>query len=815
MLTKDAIGKLVNRYRAVLKKCRLMNVFGSLALVAMLIAGGMVCPVSAQEGVTDISQSQDWIEDTILKNHALVGSFNDKTFTIKNGATLSFDTQLKDSVQWKYPKYTFSTGVVTILANNGSSVTINGEATQEGKFPVITITNKNNNEYWSGDMGSEVGSNYAVASYGEQSHLSFNNVNLNLDHVAEGIYAAEKGSIYIDNEFVNITADHFDELQHHAIVAQDGSTIDIKSKSVKLHVNGISTEKNDPYTVFSSGIHTTYGGNIKIDAEDSLSVIVETKNEATDRAQNYGVYALGQYGTEGSIKLSGKNFELKVSGAKRNNNIGLLAGALGESSSLSAEFKNISIQSAGEGITSETMSGQADNFESKISVTAADKLEIDAPNGIVANTRWGKNTIATAANSLSINSDDFVILNWSDFTKNNTASTNIAVTGNNITLLSQNYGVYSDVRNQNGNTSLIDVQGDTELTINAPLVAYSFSGDGSKTGEGTINLNTNGCGRTDLTGAIVARHKSQTNVGLNTGDSAWRGFAQDYRAKNAADESGEINVTARNGATWHVSPVTAIAGTDYRVDGDSKSYLTTWNSLDSSNIDFRQGNNTYQAVDIGTLTGRGTTFWLATDVNGKRGEGKSTDQAIIHSGSGAHKIHVDSNGREPWAEKQKDYLVLHLEENGTASTQIENPATGKTDGTEGKALSFTLTNKGQVVDVGNYLYRLATRDNQNPGEGGTEWYLKRVEKLPDPTDPVTPPSGDDNPPLSPSGEAEAALSGLAGHYALWWGLQTDLRKRLGEIRYGTQEGLWVRGFADKARLDGLRGTGFSIFTAVP
>lgn len=179
----------------------------------------MVCPVSAQEGVTDISQSQDWIEDTILKNHALVGSFNDKTFTIKNGATLSFDTQLKDSVQWKYPKYTFSTGVVTILANNGSSVTINGEATQEGKFPVITITNKNNNEYWSGDMGSEVGSNYAVASYGEQSHLSFNNVNLNLDHVAEGIYAAEKGSIYIDNEFVNITADHFDELQHHAIVA--------------------------------------------------------------------------------------------------------------------------------------------------------------------------------------------------------------------------------------------------------------------------------------------------------------------------------------------------------------------------------------------------------------------------------------------------------------------------------------------------------------------------------------------------------------------------------------------------------------------
>ena len=34
-MTKRAIGNLVNRYRAVLKKCRLLNVFGSL-----LLAGG-------------------------------------------------------------------------------------------------------------------------------------------------------------------------------------------------------------------------------------------------------------------------------------------------------------------------------------------------------------------------------------------------------------------------------------------------------------------------------------------------------------------------------------------------------------------------------------------------------------------------------------------------------------------------------------------------------------------------------------------------------------------------------------------------------
>lgn len=39
-LTKGAIGNLINRYRAVLKKCHLLNVFGSLAVAGMLVMGG-------------------------------------------------------------------------------------------------------------------------------------------------------------------------------------------------------------------------------------------------------------------------------------------------------------------------------------------------------------------------------------------------------------------------------------------------------------------------------------------------------------------------------------------------------------------------------------------------------------------------------------------------------------------------------------------------------------------------------------------------------------------------------------------------------
>lgn len=49
-LTKGAIGNLINRYKAVLKKCHLLNVFGSLAVAGMLVMGG-----AATAGASDVT----------------------------------------------------------------------------------------------------------------------------------------------------------------------------------------------------------------------------------------------------------------------------------------------------------------------------------------------------------------------------------------------------------------------------------------------------------------------------------------------------------------------------------------------------------------------------------------------------------------------------------------------------------------------------------------------------------------------------------------------------------------------------------------
>lgn len=71
-LTKGAIGNLINRYKAVLKKCHLMNTFGSLAVAGMLVMGGAGMAVAA--GAQDVALGAGGSYDkTDAVNHLMGG----------------------------------------------------------------------------------------------------------------------------------------------------------------------------------------------------------------------------------------------------------------------------------------------------------------------------------------------------------------------------------------------------------------------------------------------------------------------------------------------------------------------------------------------------------------------------------------------------------------------------------------------------------------------------------------------------------------------------------------------------------------------
>ena len=89
MLTKGAIGNLVNRYNAVLKKCRLMNMFASLAIACTITIA--VPTISLAENYI-ISKSTNWGDYTLENyNHRARMLHGGETLTILNDAIVTFD----------------------------------------------------------------------------------------------------------------------------------------------------------------------------------------------------------------------------------------------------------------------------------------------------------------------------------------------------------------------------------------------------------------------------------------------------------------------------------------------------------------------------------------------------------------------------------------------------------------------------------------------------------------------------------------------------------------------------------------------------
>ena len=83
-LTKGAIGNLINRYKAVLKKCHLMNTFGSLAVAGMLVMGGAGVATAAGDRALG-GGSLEWSGDA---DHLMGGNLYKGNVTLPEVTTL-------------------------------------------------------------------------------------------------------------------------------------------------------------------------------------------------------------------------------------------------------------------------------------------------------------------------------------------------------------------------------------------------------------------------------------------------------------------------------------------------------------------------------------------------------------------------------------------------------------------------------------------------------------------------------------------------------------------------------------------------------
>lgn len=246
---------------------------------------------------------------------------------------------------------------------------------------------------------------------------------------------------------------------------------------------------------------------------------------------------------------------------------------------------------------------------------------------------------------------------------------------------------------------------------------------------------------------------SRVSVDLSGAMNVFRGSAVRF---GDSPEWNIINLALSEGATWHVKPFVG-----------QNNFATTMR-LDGGHVNLLYGEDKYQAVDVGTLSGQGGRIRFGLVLHEALEANDRLDVGTTEPG--AHVLHVEVHqGFEPV--DMKGYLV---------SADID------------EGVSFTADNNTIEAGLYRYNYRVANRDDEETGE--RQWYLEFDEAV--------------DPELSPSGEAVAAMAGMGAQSALYLAQLSDLRKRLGEVREGVHDGWWASVGGGKDRISGFASTGF-------
>ena len=208
-LTKGAIGNLINRYTAVLKKCHLMNTFGSLAVAGMLVMGG-----AGVAGANTIAHIADG-----------AGTHN------YPGETLSYSSPDNDAVVVQGGKLRQN-----IQVNIGNTETKNIDVTAQGGIFVkqnghVTLTAKNINLTSTAESGG-----YAA--------LWAQNNSVNTDNIPEN----ERASITINADKTSISSNNLGIVAiSNGIVTVNGD-LSVKAKTAllargdaQIHINTSGT----------------------------------------------------------------------------------------------------------------------------------------------------------------------------------------------------------------------------------------------------------------------------------------------------------------------------------------------------------------------------------------------------------------------------------------------------------------------------------------------------------------------------------------------------------------------------------------------
>ena len=315
-----------------------------------------------------------------------------------------------------------------------------------------------------------------------------------------------------------------------------------------------------------------------------------------------------------------------------------------------------------------------------------------------------------------------------------------------------------------------------------------------------------------INGGIYAIHGGMADITLDGANSFIQGHIDQRDSlmdgSQALDSStcGKINLTLKNGAAWintdYLSSDTSKFGDGFST-ADTVTMAGGTIDMSSAKVEGWQRSayqkiilNSLKADSVGTRHGHMVfDMNLAEEVNTSATENHfkaNADQLIVKgSAKGNYSAAINFVNPSVPIDPSKKYSENWLIHQGLGSDMtVTNLAGGNTFYGSGMLTVWSLVfvpagMQGQLDDD-------AIRGQlTNVGSGEGYWHLVRTDE---PVPPVTPPV---TPPLPPEVNDNMTIGTSAGQALAYLADLEDLRTRLGEVRYGSQDGAWVKAFSKK------------------
>lgn len=338
--------------------------------------------------------------------------------------------------------------------------------------------------------------------------------------------------------------------------------------------------------------------------------------------------------------------------------------------------------------------------------------------------------------------------------------------------------------------------------LNRLVAIYSNNTGWIGSVDGVSVDNTSTGALVQIDGQIKAENYGVVRLSLSGRDSYLSSF---IKSDDYGRMDGYVYVNLSNGATWNVLENVAREVDDWW-DNDSRSYVYNVNLSSGGAINLsrpeRYSNlfqdSDYQSVEIfRNLSGSDGRMIFDLDLANEDHHKVFTDQIVVDGTvSGSHIVDINFiGGGSSIGNKATDYSINWLISQNAGSMTLTNERGNNLYIGSGMLNYWALVfvPDGGFDSLNDEAYRVGLT---NVGNGKGCWHLIKTNSIP--LTPLLPPEVIENVNMgTSSGQALTYLADLE-----------DLRKRLGEVRYGAQDGGWVKVFTKKDSVNTSGAAGF-------